>query len=67
MQRNSDFKNLILQGIPNEIPKKQEFDININRAPLRKKILNSDEKKLALLNALRYFPKICMPSLLVSF
>jgi len=67
MLRNSDFKNLILQGIPNEIPKKQEFDININRAPLRKKILNSDEKKLALLNALRYFPKNMHAKLVSEF
>ena len=67
MQKNSDFKNLILQGIPNEIPNKQEFDININRAPLRKKILNSDEKKLALLNALRYFPKNMHAKLVSEF
>ena len=67
MQKNSDFKNLILQGIPNKIPNKQEFDININRAPLRKKILNSDEKKLALLNALRYFPKNMHAKLVSEF
>ena len=57
MQLDSDFKNLILEGIPNKIPESKTFDNNINRAPLRKKILNSEEKKLALKNALRYFPK----------
>ena len=67
MLKNSDFKNLILQGIPDEIPKKQEFDININRAPLRKKILNSEEKKLALKNALRYFPKTMHEQLITDF
>jgi len=57
MQIDSDFKNSILEGIPNKIPVSKTFDNNINRAPLRKKILNSEEKKLALKNALRYFPK----------
>ena len=56
MQIDSDFKNSILEGIPNKIPESRPFDNNINRAPLRKKILNSEEKKLALKNALRYFP-----------
>jgi len=57
MQLDSDFKNSILEGIPNKIPESKTFDNNINRAPLRKKILNSEEKELALKNALRYFPK----------
>lgn len=57
MQIDSDFKNSILEGIPNKIPESKTFDNNINRAPLRKKILNSEEKKLALKNALRYFHK----------
>ena len=57
MQLDSDFKNSILEGIPNKIPESKTFDNNINRAPLRKKILNLEEKKLALKNALRYFPK----------
>jgi urocanate hydratase len=51
------FKESILAGIPNEIPQKKEYDTNINHAPKRKDILSSDEKKLALKNALRYFPK----------
>ena len=51
------FKDSILSGIPNEIPQKKEYDLSINHAPKRKDILNADEKKLALKNALRYFPK----------
>lgn len=51
------FKESILAGIPNEIPQKKEYDTNINHAPKRKDILSADEKKLALKNALRYFPK----------
>lgn len=49
------FKEQILEGIPNYLPVKKEFDKKINHAPKRKEILSSDEKKLALKNALRYF------------
>ena len=49
------FKALILQGIPNELPLAKQFDPSINHAPKRKDILNADEKKLAIRNALRYF------------
>ncbi len=52
-----DFKKSILEGIPADIPQKKAFDPSINHAPKRKEILNEDEKKLALKNALRYFPK----------
>ena len=67
MQKNSDFKNSILEGIPNKIPELINFDNIINRAPLRKKILNSEEKKLALKNALRYFPKTMHEQLITDF
>ena len=52
----TDFQRSILEGIPAQIPAKQEYDININRAPKRKDILSKEEKELALKNALRYFP-----------
>lgn len=51
------FQKLILQGIPDKLPAIKSFDSTINHAPTRKKILSNDEKKLALKNALRYFPK----------
>ena len=51
------FQDEILQGIPKEIPPKKYYDKSINHAPKRKQILSSDEKKLALKNALRYFPR----------
>ena len=51
------FQDEILQGIPKEIPPKKDYDKSINHAPKRKQILSSEEKKLALKNALRYFPK----------
>ncbi len=49
------FKDQILEGIPSVLPQPKPFDIDINHAPKRKDILSKDEKKLALINALRYF------------
>ncbi|NTW33367.1 MAG: urocanate hydratase, partial [Bacteroidetes bacterium] len=53
----SDFQKAISQGIPDELPSTKVYDTNLNHAPKRKDILNSDEKKLAIRNALRYFDK----------
>ncbi len=52
---NTEFKNAILQGIPNELPENRPLDMSLNHAPKRKDILTNEEKKLALKNALRYF------------
>lgn len=52
-----DFKRQILQGIPSELPSKKYYSQKISHAPKRKNVLSLDEKKLALRNALRYFPK----------
>ncbi len=49
------FQANIRQGIPTKLPPKKERRENISHAPKRKKILNTEEKKLALKNALRYF------------
>lgn len=54
---NLTFAQDIQQGIPTEIPAKKAFDPTVNHAPKRKEILSKEEKKLALQNALRYFPK----------
>ena len=51
------FQQDIIQGIPSQLPPKKEYDKTINHAPKRKEILSKEEKKLALRNALRYFPK----------
>ncbi len=61
------FKDQILQGIPKEIPAKRIYPKDANRAPKRKNILNQDEKKLALENALRYFPKAWHSELAIEF
>src|SRR5699024_5158968 len=61
------FKEAILEGIPKELPTKREYDKNINHAPKRKDILTTEEKKLALRNALRYFDKKDHSTLLPEF
>ncbi len=52
-----DFKSQILQGIPSDLPPKKRLNPNIDHAPKRKDVLSTDEKKLAIRNALRYFPE----------
>src|SRR3954451_2503618 len=50
------FQEEILQGIPTQIPPRQLYDTSVSHAPKRKDILSHEEKKLAIRNALRYFP-----------
>lgn len=45
-----------IEGIPSIIPPAKPFCKNVNHAPVRKDILTREEKRLALANALRYFP-----------
>ena len=52
----TDFQKSIIEGIPDVLPEPKPFDPTVNHAPHRKQILTADEKKLALKNALRYFP-----------
>ncbi|SEK33739.1 urocanate hydratase [Aquimarina amphilecti] len=52
----TNFEKQIISGIPKTLPPRKEFSSKISRAPKRKQILSIDEKKLALKNALRYFP-----------
>ena len=51
------FQEEIRIGIPDTLPEPKAYDKEINHAPKRKEILTDEEKKLALRNALRYFPK----------
>ncbi|MCU0455586.1 MAG: urocanate hydratase [Bacteroidales bacterium] len=53
----AEFKEMITRGIPGELPPQKPYDSSINHAPRRKDILTPAEKKLALRNALRYFPE----------
>lgn len=50
-----EFQKQILAGIPEILPQVKTYDPEINHAPIRKDILSTNEKKLALKNALRYF------------
>ncbi len=52
----TDFQKQILEGIPDVLPPKKEYNLSINHAPKRKEILSEAEKRLAIRNALRYFP-----------
>lgn len=51
------FSEQIIQGLPPVLPPKKQRNPAISHAPKRKDILTTEEKKLALRNALRYFPK----------
>ena len=61
------FKEQIQQGIPTELPQPKPYEPKINHAPKRKEILNEEEKKLALKNALRYFEPKFHAELLPEF
>ncbi len=63
----TDFKRMIAEGIPSELPALKSYDQNLNHAPKRKEILNSAEKRLAIKNALRYFPEKFHPLLANEF
>ena len=64
---NVSFKESIINGIPRELPPKQERSHARNRAPKRKDILSLVEKKLAIRNALRYFHKEWHSELSIEF
>ncbi|MFC2604731.1 MAG: urocanate hydratase [Bacteroidota bacterium] len=63
----TNFQKQILEGIPDVLPPKKEYDPSINHAPKRKDILSEAEKRLAIRNALRYFPAKHHKELAVEF
>lgn len=62
-----EFQADIRGGIPHVLPELQAYDNSVSHAPKRKDILSAEEKKLALRNALRYFPKELHAQLLPEF
>ena len=62
-----EFKIAIQAGIPSVLPEMPVYDHSINHAPKRKDILTAEEKRLALRNALRYFPKTLHAQLAPEF
>ena len=63
----TSFQSQIIQGIPSELPEKKAYPKKGNPAPKRKEILTVEEKKLAIRNALRYFPEEWHKELAVDF
>ena len=61
------FQNQLIQGIPAVLPPKKGRNPAISHAPKRKDILSPEEKKLALMNALRYFPREWHSELAIEF
>ncbi|NMH89953.1 urocanate hydratase [Flavivirga algicola] len=61
------FQDQILQGISNKLPGKRVYPSGVNKAPKRKDILSIEEKRLAVRNALRYFPKDWHKELAIEF
>ena len=64
---NEEFCKEIRLGIPDYLPEPKAYDPNINHAPKRKDILTPEQKRLALRNALRYFPQKLHAQLLPEF
>ena len=50
------FQSHLNAGIPSGLPEHPGIDSNVSHAPRRKDILDTEEKELAIRNALRYFP-----------
>ncbi len=67
MISKEQFQQMILEGIPQELPSKKTINTSLNHAPKRKDILGKDEKKLAIRNALRYFKPEWHPVLAEEF
>ena len=52
-----DAADYSLGGIPNELPPIREVDNSVPHAPKRPQVLDENERRLAIENSLRYFPK----------
>ncbi len=61
------FREAITAGIPDHLPQPPVYDTLVNHAPQRRDLLTKAEKKLALTNALRYFPESLHAILAIEF
>ena len=52
MKKMNDYS----EGIPTELPPPIPLDNTVPHAPNRPQVLNDAEKRLAIMNSLRYFP-----------
>lgn len=62
-----EVRETIIEGIPSHLPESPAIPASWNRAPKRRDILSPDEKRLAVANALRYFPASIHPVLAPEF
>lgn len=62
-----NFKQQIRQGIPNNLPPKKTRSNKVDHAPVRENVLTPEEKKLSIINALRYFPSAWHTELAAEF
>lgn len=56
-ENTAEFQSQIKAGIPDALPAPRKRDETVSHAPRRKHILTPEEERLALKNALRYFPE----------
>ncbi len=61
------FQDEIKEGIPSDLPNPRSRNSKVSHAPNRKAVLNEEEKRLALKNALRYFPSAWHEMLIPEF
>ena len=57
----------IAEGIPTNLPVHPGIDPSVDHAPVRRQVLTDNEKRLALKNALRYFPEKLHDELAIEF
>ncbi len=63
----SEFRKLVAEGIPAELPEPRLFDTGVSHAPVRRDLLGPQEKRTALRNALRYFSPVFHKVLATEF
>jgi urocanate hydratase len=65
--KTEEFKEAVLEGIPEYLPPRRDPDPGLSHAPKRRDMLTAEEKKLALRNALRYIPVQHHPEMVKEF
>jgi len=65
--QGSDFRKSVAEGLPEELPPAPGHDAEVDHAPPRRPVLDTAGKRLALRNALRYFPPRQQPLLAAEF
>ena len=61
------FSEEVRRGIPEQLPPPRPLDTSVSHAPSRPQVLSEAERRLAIQNALRYFPSEWHPTLAPEF